>query len=441
MRVGIVGHPVKVSVVEKVISEQEDFPELKKWMLPSTNMESDLEEFKRFQAAADIVIFCGIYDYTSFASSIVFEKVTGYIRNDVSSLYKALLEASLAGYPFSDISIDGYRREEIEEILSELRSDRRKPAVRDYFKTEILDESVIGRITEFHWENVKCHGSQLCVTCMTPVCEELRRRGVRTILVSSTAENIRLEYERLKYEYRLKQKGIRDIAMIDIEIRNSEQSVIFEDDYATALENMQIMEKVYLFAQKMQGAVEEMNLTRYLIVTNKSALEKETGVFREIRLLADAHRFSNLKLFMGIGFGNTAREARSNARVGLSRAKTCDRSCAFVIYDHLSVQGPLEYRKGAPENRTDDMYIKIAEKTSLSINTVRRLMEIENRHRGDSFTVAELANLYGVSEKSMYRIVDKLDAQGYIAEEGRRIKDNFGRPSRIIKLKLDLDEN
>jgi transcription initiation factor IIE alpha subunit len=51
-------------------------------------------------------------------------------------------------------------------------------------------------------------------------------------------------------------------------------------------------------------------------------------------------------------------------------------------------------------------------------------------------TSRELAQLYGVTLRSMNRILSKLEDHGYIEIVGKKKLSKKGRPSRILRLKL-----
>ena len=84
--------------------------------------------------------------------------------------------------------------------------------------------------------------------------------------------------------------------------------------------------------------------------------------------------------------------------------------------------------------RDREWYACIAQQTGLSVNTIQKLQFIIERYKSNTFTVNELSLIYGISLRSMYRMIDKLAICGYAEERGKQIMDGAGRPGRMIEI-------
>jgi DNA-binding MarR family transcriptional regulator len=67
---------------------------------------------------------------------------------------------------------------------------------------------------------------------------------------------------------------------------------------------------------------------------------------------------------------------------------------------------------------------------------VFKLHCVTGQYGKDEFTIKELAPLFGVTTRTMNRIIEKFEANGYCKIIGKRVIGNSGRPSRIIQLNL-----
>lgn len=435
MLIGLVGHPVKLDVVERNLLQLDNSLEIRRLEIAEVPLPCHIEQYKKLQQSVNLMIIGGYYDYLFFSNNIIFGKVTGYIARDEMSLYRVFLEAQSKGRNIFNISIDGYRKESVLELYAEIDYCG-ESRVFDWYENDLLSLQTVRDMIAFHECNFRQHRVALCITCISVVYERLRELGIPVLLVSSTFEEVRVTYEKLRLEYLLKAKETGDILMLDVSVSGTELSAEAEDDDQLTLEKLRMAENIFLFAQKLQAAVEEMNLGRYLIVVDKLILERETVVYKNISLLSDVKKLRHCKISIGIGSGNSPREAMSNARSARKKAKQSGFSCAYIVYDNVNIVGPIHSDHFEKSTVAEHPCLAIAEQTHLSVNTLYKLQAIIDKYKNNVFTVNELSLIYGISLRSMYRIIDKLEIGGYITEKGKKMTDGSGRPSRIIQMNL-----
>ena len=110
---------------------------------------------------------------------------------------------------------------------------------------------------------------------------------------------------------------------------------------------------------------------------------------------------------------------------------------AFLVYESKKIIGPLANIAPNQENSDsiiDEKFLRISEKVGVSINTVFKLCCIIDQYDKNEFTIKELAPLFGVTTRTMNRIIEKFETKGYCKIIGKRIIGSSGRPSRIIHL-------
>jgi DNA-binding MarR family transcriptional regulator len=220
----------------------------------------------------------------------------------------------------------------------------------------------------------------------------------------------------------------------------NEYALVRENEYLLALETMKITEEVYLFAQRIQAAVVEREFGKFLLFTTRNLLEFETGNLQQLSLLKPQSGLRFGTLSVGIGYGETAREAKYNAGLGLLRAKKNGGSQAFKV-ENNAYFGPIqpEAPSGTDQQKAlqiDGQFQKIADTAGISLNSVLKLQWIIDREKTDSFTSRELAGHFGVSQRSMHRLVEKLEHAGFLRIVGRNVRTAKGRPSRVVQLDL-----
>ena len=168
-------------------------------------------------------------------------------------------------------------------------------------------------------------------------------------------------------------------------------------------------------------------------------LENETDHLKSIDLLHAVQTNTASTISIGIGYGKTANEAKCGANRGMLHAGKKGGNLAFIVYNGKKIIGPLANVAQSTEPPTpsvDEKFLRISEKVGVSVNTVFKLHCIAAQHGKSEFTINELAPLFGVTIRTMNRIIEKLAAYGFSKIIGKRVMGGSGRPSRIIRLHL-----
>ena len=166
-------------------------------------------------------------------------------------------------------------------------------------------------------------------------------------------------------------------------------------------------------------------------------LESETDNLYNIEL------FENLKnqifnsISIGIGYGETAIEAKYNANIAMEKAKQKGENILYVIYSGNRIYGPIKYNNTDDSLEINKRFYKIADESQVSLNKIFQIYNIIEREQKKNFTSKELATKCGISIRSMDRIIEKLENAGYIEIVGKNIITQYGRPSRIIKINFN----
>lgn len=437
MIIGLVGHPIKVDNIHKTLYQIDNSLEIKKLEFTELPLHGHLELFQKIQKTSDIVMIGGYFDYMFFSENSTFQKVTGYIPRDILTLYKTLLMAALQGFDIFNISLDGYCKENVIEVYEEIQMYTKENHVLTLLKESTLLADDLDRLVEFHINNYREKHVSVCITCISLIHEKLKLEGIPTLMVHSTFENIRLTYEKLRLEYLLKTKETNDIILLKIEV--SDETRIPDDDCQSIQKKLRAAEKIFLFSQRLQAAIEEINLGRYVIMANKLIFERETNMYKRISLLDEMKSLDNYRISIGIGTGNSARDADKHAEAALLKARKHSTSCAYIVNDPITVAGPIVNSASDPtfnEKGENEHFLFVAAATCLSVNTIFKFNSIIEKYKSNVFTINELSLIYGISLRSMYRIIDKLELGGYIKEKGKKITDGSGRPSRIIEINI-----
>ena len=436
-RIGIVGHIDNIKRIQLVIYES--FPNIDGYPIEINEMsqlQTTVNYLKEHINDFDGIIFTEKILYDIMNHNMHSQNPWVYIETDESQLQRILLEAILKhNMDITEISIDSYSENTVKTIYEDFGLNPGE-YLAHVSNINIFNETLIDDLFKFHQNNYLSQPNLVAITGISTVYRMLQSHKVPSLLLTPNVNSIKNKLYNLLEKIKLENMIISQIVVISIEIDvNNEYDLISENEYSIMLEKTRITEEAYKFAQRIQAAVIETE-KNYLLFTTKQIVEFETKNLRELSILSYIKNKTNNTISVGIGFGITAREAKSNAIIGKNKALKMGGNQCFVVYDRKRIERITPLDK-ASNNNLSPLYLPykdISEKSGVSINNIYRLKCIIDIYKKNTFTSLELSEEFGNSLRSMNRIIEKLEQAGYIEVVGKKIVDNAGRPSRILKL-------
>ncbi len=437
MKLGLVGHRRTIGMVTEIMALSFADIEITEIPMDTTDITPVVSYIKANEHRFDGLLFTGKIPYDLVNTSIISQKPWTYIQHDTSRLLSGLLEASFTfGFDIRKISIDSYSEDDVYGIYENLKIPKETLDLHIAQNT-IFDNDFLADTRRFHHENYRKKGSSVCITGISDVYEYLAGLNIPCVVLDPTKQSIEeaIKYYDIKKRSKLKKNS--DIVVLAIE-RDlpDEHALIKENEYQLSLESMKISEEIYLFSQRVQAAVVEREIGKYMLFTTKQLFEMETEQLQKINILTKQNvmRFGTLSI--GIGYGETAREAKYNANLGLLKAKKQGGNQAYKVENnqYFGPIVPLRASGETPADQIDGYFQKIASVTGISLNSILKLQSIMDRNKTNTFTPMELANLYGISLRSMNRLLEKLLSANYAKIIGHNMRTATGRPSRIVRL-------
>ena len=439
-KLGVIGHGrniKKVVEVSNVYFTDIEITEIQ--LVLADQIDSIVKYLHAQEQYFDGIIFTGKIPYDLMNHAMHSKTPWVYIDQNHSQLQRTLLEASfLKQYDLLNVSIDSYDKATVYNAYSEVGIDCDQLTLR-ISELDIFDPEFLNDLKAFHIHNYNHENSSFCITGVSSIYEALISENIPCMLLNPTVDTIKQTIHSLKLKKRSQvNEGSQIVALsIEIDLGNA-YSLINENEYQVMLEKTKITEEIYLFAQRIQAAVIEVGVREYLLFSTKNIIELETKNMQNLTLLKDIEDKTFSTVSVGIGFGVTAREAKYNANLGMQRSKRSGGNQAFSVIDGI-FEGPMtSVRTNVSEvsEIIDSTYQTIADASGISINTIFRLHCIMDENKKDCFTSKELADQFGNSNRSMNRILEKLELAGYVEVVGKKVVEGAGRPSRIVKLKL-----
>ncbi|NCB42694.1 MAG: ArsR family transcriptional regulator [Clostridia bacterium] len=435
--IGIVGHSDNIKRIQRVI--EDNFANIKGTPIEIHDMrqiQTTVNYLKEHINDFDGIIYTGKILYDIMNHRMHSQNPWVHLDNDESQLQRIFLQATLnQGLDIRQVSIDSFTEEMVRSIYSDFGFE----SGQYYAKVSSIDifhDNLIEALVEFHRSHHLAHLDSIAITGISMVHQELVASGVPSMLLVSNENAIKNKLHDLLRKIKFKDMSVSQIVVISMEIDpDNEYDLISENEYSVMLQKTQITEEVYKFAQRIQAAVVETEKS-YMLFTTRQILEFETNNLRELPILGSIHQKTSHTISVGIGFGITAREAKSNAVIGKNKAFKMGGHQCFVVYDRKRLERITAFDKvDEKEPAVHELPFKeISEKSGVSINKIYQMKCLMDLYKKDTFTSLELAQEFGNSLRSMNRMIEKLEQAGYIEVVGRKIIGKAGRPSRILKV-------
>lgn len=360
-------------------------------------------------------------------------------RHD-TTLYRALLEAIyLCKRDIKRLSLDTFKKKDAENLLREVGIEVENSSL--YFAEQRMEQKdYADYLVDFHSQLYREGKVDCCITGVAEVYRRLMEEGI-PITYSIASEMVFVQsIENLHLRWLAKKNSENQIVVIAVKLNiPSEYSLIKEDEYAYLSQRIKIMDKLYYFSSRIDGILVEQGKNDFLIFTTKKTIELETNNYKNIYLLDLLREVSVVIAHIGIGYGSTVSESKFNAYESIKMALRHGEGAVYVVFENGEVRGPIEsVIKEKKEANLDEKFYQISKDTGLSVNTIYRIFRNVSEEMQKTFTSRELAELCGVSVRTMDRIVNKLCDAGYCDVIGERLMSKHGRPSRILQFKSYL---
>lgn len=434
MRIGIVVPKEIMTDIHGFIKKE--FPDIESVTFPYQSIMDIPGILSGHQNKADALLFLGetARRYAEKALPPTSEWLT--IPRSTASLLRLLFRAAVSGYGMH-IATDWGNEDLFRLAFQEVGLTSRQASVYTLPFFPYTESLLVKDANEMEmlYRNGKV---DLCITIFYQVRDMLKARGVPVYILQPSFDDIRSALQRLVLAHELQLSQNSQIAVISI--RTDIPSARFPESsgYDLALEQLSVTRHIYQFARAIQAACIEQPPSGYLLFGTRTLLENATDHFHHLPLLENVAEETAFTLSIGFGYGATADEAKLHAQRAMEHASADGGNTAYLIGKELATPVPMSRNDQSAQKKTDrpiaDEFLSLSQKTGISIRILSRLYQSCRDTGRQRFTSAELADLTGVTPRTMNRILLKLIDHHLAQEVGRKYPRQTGRPSRVIEL-------
>ncbi|GIN85141.1 hypothetical protein J6TS2_15270 [Heyndrickxia sporothermodurans] len=427
--IGIIGSDWTAEKLKKAIRMFPNFS-------PTYRISNHIYDARKFTEElidqVDVLLYSGYFPYKICKELIPYHMPAHYIPLKGSSLYRAMYRLKYSLSSLSSFSIDLLTPNEVQSVLNELGE-----VIQPYFYNGNLSLGRIDDIVRFHQNLYLEKKTNGALTGIKLVSERLTDLQIPNEWILPTEQDIVVTLER---------------ALLSTEKRRERESqivfgIIIVDQYEKMMRQMvseQQIQRLKLTLHKMlldyieqlEGHLTSLNGQEYMFVTTRGVFERVTQGYKYMPIHDEVRRQLMITLSIGIGFGFSANQAGSHARIALNQSIEFGGDKCFIVREDRNVIGPVEMEPSVnyPLVVTDPKLLEYAEKSGMTAAYIRKLFALLDQKDQKTFTAQEIASIFGVTTRSAHRILLQwLDAE-LIEIVGVEKISTKGRPRQVYSL-------
>ncbi|WP_408007821.1 hypothetical protein ACJROX_24455 [Pseudalkalibacillus sp. A8] len=422
INIGIIG---PVNIVEQLKQALKYFPNFKPIFKVSDDIFDAPKFTKELEDKVEVLFYSGYLPYSISKHIIPGHLPAHYIPLKGASLYRALYNLQKKTPHMKTVSIDSLTSDDFKRVLDEL--DESIEHVPFQMRATLdISENII----DFHKILFEMNKTNAVLTGMKVISDALTESNIPNVWVTPTQEDMIVALERALLSTQSRKNRESQIVIGSLHVRPIN---IPKNEAGQLL--IRFQHQINSYIEQLDGHLTQINLNEFSFVTTRGVFERITEGYKFIPIFHGTK--DQLEINIGVGFGFSAFEAGSHARIALMQSKNFEGSTCFIVREDKSVIGPLEM--GPPLTYhlsvTDQKLLDKAKEIGASPSYLNKLMAIIQRKKLNEFTAHELAKILNITTRSTHRILLQwLDAE-LIEIVGTEKITTRGRPRQIYRLK------
>ncbi|PTX64895.1 hypothetical protein C8P63_101115 [Melghirimyces profundicolus] len=407
------------------------FPSFIPRLIPCSSDQALLEGVQSVTDEAEVLLFSEYRGYKQAREKLNPRTPSHYVPLMGTGLYRSIFRLKNI-HSFQRLSVDTISPNYVNQIFSELGETPMDLVYVPDSSTASSDQ-----IAAFHRDHFLRDAGYVAMTGIHSVSEILREMSVPSEWVTPTQQDLIVTLER---------------ALLSTETRRNKESqivvgIIHIDDYREAANRftteheiqrmeLDIHRQLLEYVKQLDGHLINAGGGEYLFFTTRGVFERETRGYKYIPLLEKTPRSLGITLSIGIGFGRSATDAGSHARLAIRQSMEAGGNICFIVREDRSVIGPVETTQPMIYELTvtDHELLEEAEKAGMSAVYMSRLVGRIARHGKSDYTAQELSTILGVTVRSTHRILLQWIDAGLVEIVGEEKVTTRGRPRQIYRL-------
>lgn len=428
IKIGIIGPTWIETRIKRCIKR---FPNFHPTFKTSNNIYDAITFTKELGNSCDVLLYSGYIPYYISRVSRVYSVPAHYIPVKGASLYRAFYRLQKRLESIDTVSIDTLKRNDLKELNLDLDEN-----INSIHYSEKITLTDTDKIVQFHADNFSKSKADCALTSLKVVSDKLNELAVPNEWILPTDGDIIVTLERALLATEKRKKLESQIVFGIIYIANFE-TLKREATNEQSIQrlNLEIQNIILDFVDLLEGHLTSLGGDEYMFVTTRGTFERVTQGYKYFPLF-DNEKQMKIKISAGVGFGITASEAGSHARIALLQSIEYGEGNCFIVKEDRSVIGPIENEIPLiyPLTITDEHIIKKAENASVSPFYIKKVIALLQRKNTNTFTAHELASSLGITTRSANRLIVRWLDLDLIKISGLEKLKRRGRPRQVYSL-------
>ena len=401
--------------------------------LTISNLRETKDVYLKNLGLVDGFVISGRLLYESIDKECLDTKVPTHILQDNENLLYRELFRLLVTEPELDISriyVDyAYIIDSFSEFQKYLTHEGKPIDSNDLF--EQVETMLENHITL--WEEKK---TDLSITAFGHFVPELKKHGVRYILIRPTLENVKETIREIINEITiLKLKNQRAVVAC-LSIETAQPSAIEQ------LQELKDLVSRFLLSVNLADTA-QISEGYVRLYTTYGSFMKITSDAYNCTLLEYLGESVSETVKIGWGSGHEYYQANENATKAHRQAKAFTGSCSFFINEDQKVIGPMRSMNVIQFSEQGDPEI-IALAKSMGINNInlQKIISYAEIMRTNKLSSEDVAQCLSMTVRGANRILNKIEEKNYVQTVFEKRDNSKGRPKKYYELLfLDKDGN
>ncbi|KMJ58345.1 hypothetical protein AB685_10615 [Bacillus sp. LL01] len=431
VKIGIIG---PTDSIERIKYVGKEFESVDLLSFSYTSLEEIDQIIYMNKGAVDQWMFSGQVPFSYARSKELINKSEGsYAELYGSSFLGTLLEAQMKEKKiFENISIDTIKQSRIDMN-------------RDFFSLQAINfhsyayDGFVptGDLVKYHQELYEEGKIEVAFTCIQSVSVKLKEMGIpcyriipSDLAILSTLEVLIERAHSLRYRK-------SQIAILGVEVIHTATSLEeMHYSHKMKIKELELRRLMLRFAEEVNGSFVQFGDGLFLLFTTRGELELHIEGDSLLQLIEDINMQSNLKVRLGLGFGETVLAAEENVRQAFHHAREKKTSSLVCVNEDRDVTEFFNTKdKLSFQSRSlgQEWEAKLKD-VNISPTIVSKIKSLAQYYQKDVITSQDLASWLKSTERNARRILTELERSGLVRVSGEEQSGHRGRPRKIYTL-------
>ncbi|WP_078381213.1 helix-turn-helix domain-containing protein [Sutcliffiella halmapala] len=431
VKIGVIG---PIDSVNRILLVAKDFENVELYPCAYTNLEEINMLLKEKNGFVDQWMFSGQAPYYyALSKGLISKKEGSYAKLFGSSFLGTILEAQVKEEKLlKSISLDTIQHTQIEmnrEFFSLQSINVHSYSYEGFEPTE--------KLIHFHRTLYESGKVEVTFTCIHAVYNELRELGIPCFRVIPSDLAILTTLEFLIERAHSQRYRKSQIAIMGVEVMHTATSLEeMHYSHKMKIKELELKRIMLSFAEDVNGSFVQFGDGLFLLFTTRGELEIHLQGDSIKELIQDIEVQSELKVRLGLGFGETVLAAEENVRQAFHHARE-QKILTFVcvnedreVTEFYSAEQKVSFQSrslGAEwEEKMKDL--------TISPTMVSKIKSLAHYYQKEIITTQDLARWLKSTERNARRILTELEKSGLAKISGEEQSGHRGRPRKIYTL-------